>query len=491
MMPYRFTSRRMSRRFLLSGAALAASSLALQACVAATPTAAPTAVPAKPADKPSDKPVTAPAAAGPAQPATRALVRIAIGGQNPNSGQLELAKTFMEKKPNVSVEYQGYQSTDHGDFYGKVLTTLASGQQIDCIGVCTEGTFLWAGKDVLIPLDDYVKRDRQVLQEYFDDVSPNLIRPMYYQGKLYELPWGYNSQTIYYNKKMWAEAGLKRNEKWTQNDFLDAVTKLNKGTGTEATAGRVFGWSTGRSNRFWGISIPWMFANSSDLLAPDWKTSTANDPKNVEAMQFMQDLIHKHKVALGPGAIDEQNFFGSGKLAMFGSGRHGLRAVLNTGFKKDDFDIIYWPGWKQQRHQFGTCGWSNMKQAKDHDLIWEFNRHSITKESVTSINHHQQGTSTPARRSVAHDPKLHEDGPENFKVYYNSLDFAEGSDAIPAPAEFADIERIWLKYQGLILANETTAKEGLDNTHKEFAEVLKNAKGGKLAYGSKLPGISS
>jgi hypothetical protein len=36
-----------------------------------------------------------------------------------------------------------------------------------------------------------------------------------------------------------------------------------------------------------------------------------------------------------------------------------------------------------------------------------------------------------------------------------------------------------------------TPKAGMDQVHQEFTDVLKAAKGGKLPYGSKLPGISS
>ena len=75
---------------------------------------------------------------------------------------------------NADLKVVGYNGTDWNDFFAKILTQIAAGAPPDIVGVATEGVQLMAGKDLAIPLDDYVKRDIAELKEMFADVDPIL-----------------------------------------------------------------------------------------------------------------------------------------------------------------------------------------------------------------------------------------------------------------------------------------------------------------------------
>ena len=57
---------------------------------------------------------------------------------------------------NADLKVVGYNGTDWNDFFAKILTQIAAGAPPDIVGVATEGVQLMAGKDLAIPLDDYV-----------------------------------------------------------------------------------------------------------------------------------------------------------------------------------------------------------------------------------------------------------------------------------------------------------------------------------------------
>jgi multiple sugar transport system substrate-binding protein len=80
------------------------------------------------------------------------------------------------------------------------------------------------------------------------------------------------------------------------------------------------------------------------------------------------------------------------------------------------------------------------------------------------------GTSLPARRSVAELPEFKE-FPAHSEVFFGSLDDVK---PIPSPPNFAEVESIFIRHMGLIMANSVTPEEGLANAHTELsAEMAK------------------
>jgi ABC-type glycerol-3-phosphate transport system substrate-binding protein len=494
-----FDQPRISRRRLLDvtvGAAMA--SVLVSACGSPPAPAAP----AKPAEKAPEKPAAAapaaPAAAGAAPKAKGPVsMRVAINATQQRAQELtSFTKAFMEKSPGVSVEFTPIQAPDHDQFFVKLLTEMASGKPTDMVNVATEGTQLFAGKDLGVKLDDFVKNDKDAMQEYFSDVSPTLIEAMMYEGSLYELPANFNAANMFINLDAFQKAGLQPpSDSWTYQEFGELARKLaarKDATGQPETFG--YAWT----NRHWGGYVPWIFVNDSNLLTEErapggewlwstfykddpaakgrgggwrWNASKANDPKNVEALQFLVDLT-KDKAALDPaaggGAAQQANFV-SGKVGMTPAGAFWAAGLTNAGMKQGSFDVRLFPKWKSQRHQFGTGGLLGLKASPAREEMWSFMKYWVSKDTI-GLFMGKPTTTTSPRRSLMTEDRM--GGIKNWKVFYDTLDKHTDTGPIPAPPESNQLATLLTKHVDLAITGTKSPKDALDELHAELTKLL-------------------
>jgi len=418
-------------------------------------------------------------------------LKIALIGTEVGAGDKATTDSFKAKHPGVNVEITPIQGTDWEAFFSKILTNIAAGNVPDLTFVATEGTQLFAGQGLALPLDDYVKKDQAALAEYFKDVHPSLIEAMMYEGSLYELPRDFNAANLFLNMKVLKEAGVEYPAPdWTKDDFYSMAQKLTKKDGDQTAA---FGYSW--VNRLWGGWLPWIFVNGSNLLAEEeapggewlwnmfykddpsvksrgggwrWPAPKANDPANLEALEFMVQL---QKEGLSPvadlgGGGTIQGFFTSGKQAMTPAGGFWAGGLHNAGMKPDEFDVQLFPKWKSQRHQFGTAGFVIMKKAANPDLAWEYMKHSIQNDVMTPF--FEGNGTTPTRRSMMTAERYAPTGPQHWQVFYDTLDKHPDTAPIPAPPESNPMTTIFTKYTGLAVTGEQTPKDALDGMQKEL-----------------------
>jgi hypothetical protein len=261
---------------------------------------------------------------------------------------------------------------------------------------------------------------------------------------------------IHYNTALFERAGIARpKDDWTPENLIEVARRL--------TRDDVWGITT--PNGYWGGVVPWLFLAGGDLLTDDWKQSRANDPKTVEAVQFYQDLSAKHRVAPPNGAGAD---FNTGRLAMRADGGGNQRlGMIQAGMR--DFDVLFFPKWRTQTHEYGGTGFPIMKGSSNHDASWELTKFLIKRESIAAFC--ATVSQTPARRSVAYDAWVKAgEPPKNYRIYFDVLD--RGARAVPAPPEFNEVESLTLKYLRQVTANELSAKAAMDGLHRELTELL-------------------
>lgn len=373
---------------------------------------------------------------------------------------------FAKENPNIELVYTPVEADTWGVYVDKVATLIAGGKAPDVMWVATEGVRLLAERKLARPIDDLVKRDSKELKEYFDDVAPSLIDSFKVKGKLYQLPYSWNNMVIYYNPKLLEKAGLQPPKAdWTKDDFLNYAKAL-----TVVKDGKTIQYGFATEVGYFTSSIPWMFANNTNLLKDDWTASNLDDPKVVEAVQFVQDLIYKYKVCPAPAAgFNIFNAFMSGNVAMFGAGRWPLMTFLPEKFK--DFNIQVWPKWKTQVTEFGVDGFPILSSSKNVSASWKLVKYMTSKSVLDRLVGSEDAPlgNIPARRSLATGTEMAKIPPANFQAFYGSLSNAK---SVPAPAQFNKVESIWLRYYGLILANEMSAAEGCAKAHQEINKIL-------------------
>lgn len=181
---------------------------------------------------------------------------------------------------------------------------------------------------------------KELLSGDVDRFLPTTLVQGTFEDTLYAMPLGTSSQLLFYNKKLFAEAGipLPSNDpagRMTWEELLPIAEKLTKPEVSQ------FGFAFENTNPYQLLPVPQSWG--AEVIGPDGLTATGyvDGDKMVEAMSWYQDLFQKHKV--GPVGTFQtgvtQEMFGSGKLAMLIGGTWNL-----VGLKKfTDLDFAVAP----------------------------------------------------------------------------------------------------------------------------------------------------
>lgn len=242
--------------------------------------------------------------------------------------QKSVAKAFMEKYPNVTIEFE------HLPWNGgpeKVNVAIASKTQPDVLEDGTARGFGYAGRGALIALDDYFTKEE--LADYTDGAWD---LGKYTDGKHYLFPWAHVPQHLLINKDLFKKAGadglIPQNEEksWTYDEFknaLKAVSKLQGVYPTAIYAGNEQGDSCTNAI-IWGYGAT-IFNDTFDKIV-------FNSPEGVKGVEFMQSLL-KDKLAM-PGAetlkaTDAIELFKQQKIAVAITGGPGNYAAVANDVK--------------------------------------------------------------------------------------------------------------------------------------------------------------
>ncbi len=144
-------------------------------------------------------------------------------------------------------------------------------------------------------------------------------------GKLYGLAPGVNSLALFYNKDMFAAAGLTPPTTWAE---LASDAKTLSGNGK-------YGFAFAGTNTYEGTwqFMPWMWSNGGT-------ETQLNSPQNAQALDFLASLVKDGSVSasvVGWGQGDALNQFTAGKAAMMENGPWNIPALkavkgLNFGY---------------------------------------------------------------------------------------------------------------------------------------------------------------
>jgi len=274
----------------------------------------------------------------------------------------------------------------------KVRTLLSGGNPLQHMsiycagGKCPDVLMAWdltyaglAARGVLLDLNTMLAQDKV----FTADVKADGIRSLYdtftFYGGQYALPEQWSGNFLYYNKKLFAEAGVRSppgrwDQPWSFGEFLDVAKALTKRdrSGRVSQWGYVDSWVAFYAAGLFGMNngVPW--------CTPRMNPTHLNFDNEafLEGIQFYADLAHKHRVA--PTSSDTQSMstmdlFTSGRAAMALGGHWRYQTV---DLAKDlDFDVTVLPTGpkgRAARSNIGTTGLAIAASSPRKQQAWEF-----------------------------------------------------------------------------------------------------------------------
>ncbi|MQY43709.1 extracellular solute-binding protein [Epibacterium sp. SM1969] len=267
---------------------------------------------------------------------------VAVGGAAANTIE-ELTQEYVAANDGVNIEaiYAGsYQDT-----VAKALTAARGGNAPQLSVILSVDMYTMYDEDLIHAFDEFATTDED--KAWLKSFYPAFMENSQIDGKTYGIPFQRSTPVLYWNKEAFKAAGLDPEhapETWAE------MVEMGKALTVKDASGNVDQW---------GVRIPssgfpyWLFqgltTENDVILATDGGTKTNfDDPKVVEALEYLVDLSKTHEV-MAPGIIEwgaTPKAFFEGQTAMMWTSTGNLTNVRkNAPF---DFGVAMLPANKRR-----------------------------------------------------------------------------------------------------------------------------------------------
>lgn len=361
----------------------------------------------------------------------------------------EIIKLFNEKYPDIKVKTE---ITPYPQYFQKLENAATGGALPDVMWMNGPHIVQYADGKVLLPLDDLIKKDNYSLDNY----PKSLVNLYTVNNKVYGIPKDYDTTGLWYNKKLFDEAGVAYPDKtWDWNKLKEAAKKLtNKDKG-------VWGFAAVMVNQGGYYNLIWQ--NGGYIISKDGKSVGFDKPEAIEALKYNISFIEE---GLSPTQAQmtettPSEMVSSGKVAMMFDG-----SWMVPEYKKNpDLDVALVPQGKQRA--VAIHGLSNVISAntKQKDAAWKFVQFLGSKEAADVYA--KTGTVIPAYNGTQ-DAWLKSVPTMNLQALIDGAEYS-----VPLP-NVKNTGEIW-QYEIDILKKAWSGEESVEDAVKELSKKANEA----------------
>jgi multiple sugar transport system substrate-binding protein len=319
-------------------------------------------------------------------PAERVEIRLSGWAANPQETALleSLLYKFNVANPDIVVKYEPIT----GDYWQAINTMVATGEEPDVYYMDIFQFPAFAQNQVLLPLDDYMAESGVSREEFI----PALIDAFTFEGATYGIPKDFNTLGLFYNRDLFAAAGLDEpTDDWTWDELRAAA---------EAT--------TDSANNIYGFGVPadpgrfpvFVFQNGGRIMSEDFSDTLLDSAEAVAAAEFYTNF-RKDSVGAIPGDLGEGwqgTLFGKGQLAMVYEGGW-LIPYLKEQFPDINYGVVNPPaGPAGEGNLIFTVAYVISPNSKNPEAAWRLIEFLTNEESQTAVL--TSGFALPSRISL-------------------------------------------------------------------------------------------
>ncbi|MEU9748984.1 MULTISPECIES: extracellular solute-binding protein [Streptomyces] len=367
----------------------------------------------------------------------------------------KLAEDFEAKHKGVDVKYV---NVPFGEAQNKFKNAAGSGSGApDVIRSEVAWTPEFADLGYLAPLDGTAAlKDEK-------DFVPQAAASTKYDGKTYAVPQVIDSLGIFYNKKLFKDAGV---EVPKTIDELKTVSKTIKDK-----TGKTGMYLRG-DDAYWFLSF--LYGEGGDLVDAKGKTVTVDSPAGVKAMEVVKDLVDSGaaKTDATDGWENMQAAFKGGDVAMMINGPWAIADTYAGPQFKDKANLGVAPVPAGSAGQGAPQGGHNLAVyagSKNLDASYAFVEYMSSAESQAKIT--TELNLLPTRTSVYSQPDVAKN--EIVGFFKPVVDKAIERPWIPETGSlFAPLVTEYTK----VLTGQTTPEKGVKTTGDSYRKLLKGWK---------------
>lgn len=389
----------------------------------------------------SDEPTTATTtSASPGAAVSGEISFMTFGEPEELQAYRTLIDAFKEAEPNVTVNL--IEASDRQDLLARLSTGFAGNTPPDLFLINYRFFGQFAATGVLDPLQARLDGS-SVFEEA--DFYPQPMEAFRWNGELVCMPQNVSSLVVYYNKDLFAGAGLDAPAAgWTWDQMVESATALTKdldgdgatdqyGLGVEASIIRV---------------APFVWSNGGDVVDDETQPTSfsLDSPEAVEAMQAFFDLHQVHGVVPGDEEVeaeDNESRFMNGTMGMLLQSRRVVPSFRTIS--AFDWDVAPLPQLEQPAGILHSDAYCLTKASQNKEAAWRFVEFALGPQGAPVVA--GTGRTVPSLISVAESDAFLDPAqkPANSQVFLDTIDvirrvpnistWPEIEDAVEGPLE--------------------------------------------------------
>ena len=338
----------------------------------------------------------------------------------PDRGMDQWAEQFNQSQDQITVQDEFQVS--HTELMQKLQVVAASGTELPNLVLIDMfyAPVVDGLVDGLVDLNPYLDQEEGMREDFYD----NLREYSNIEGRQISLHAYANNLILYYNKALFAEAGLDPDTPpATWDELVEYAQKLTKD-------GQWGFHNTAYSDSYYE-TISWNYQtyawqNGAEVWTEDFHAAM-NTPEGIEALKYMSDLVNNYKVAT---TAPPENGFQLGKIAMVVDG-----TWMNNDYQTnlgDDLAAAPLPAGKEMATNTGGEHWMILPSTtQEEDASWEYLKFMLSPEIV--INICSMGGQVPTLKSIAESDAFMEFANERPGILasLNSMPYARMRAASP------------------------------------------------------------
>src|SRR5687767_1099167 len=383
---------------------------------------------------------------------------------------------FEKAFPGAKVEYDGV--VEPMDNQEKFQILVAAGTMPDASVTHTAFIQQYTHFSDLTP---YLAKDKSIkADDYFPTIFSAFKVPVNNTPRQIGIPREVHATIMYYSKPALSSLGIREPTKdWTHTEFLEMGTKLTEWKADPQQAKWAIENATGLGGASSGLGMFWQFG--AEFFSADGKQCIVDQPAGREALQYLADLVVRHKIGPSPNENtasgltgSQQGKFSTGRFKMYASNQN--TAPVGTNAVSFDWDMVplpQVPGKKRATRMAGNAyGIITQGKNRNPDLAWELVKFFVGEQgSVAQVlagnfmSHKKAVEKWPDTRAPAKNGKLVFDVMESWARLENR---PKGWDKAMVP-----INREWTR----VLNGEQSVSEMVTIVKPEAESILKQEQG--------------
>ena len=384
--------------------------------------------------------------------AAQTTITYGIWDSRQELGLRKLADEFEAANPDIKVDIQ---VAGWGEYWTMLEAAATGGSLPDVFWMHSNEIYKYGANDQLLALDDLIKEAGIDMSKF----PKGLVDIYNVEGKQYGIPKDFDTIALWYNKKLFDEAGVKYPDaNWTWDDLKEAAKKL---TNKEKEQ---YGIATFLTNQEGYYNF--VFSNGGQIIK-DGKKSGYADPKTIEGLEYFFSFAHEGLSPVLSKDGDAKAYLENGKAAMALFGSWQLNGFLDNDYLRENFDVAPLPK-KDGKSVSVYNGLANVISANtpNKEAAWKFvqflsSPETQKKASELGIAISAYEGSADAWVKVA--PKM------NLKVYIDAIETAQ---IRPYTRETTKWEEKAYEILKAAYTGERPVKEAAEEAAKVMDEII-------------------